>query len=123
MHIEHQANRDMVATLRRQGARGPWLQLLSAVLEHAGGSAEFLRHNEKPWSSVTFSGSRHVIGLRFSGDDAIAVGDAFIAALPEHEFAIPGQLVADATVTSVDHSTAYGPVLTLEAELLLLEDC
>lgn len=123
MRIDPKGDESMIAALRRQGVRGPWLQLLSAVLELAGGHAEFLRHTERPWSSVTFSGTRHVIGLRFTGGQAIEAGEAFIAALPEHEFTIPRQLVADATITAVDHEIGAAPVLTLQAELLLLEEC
>jgi hypothetical protein len=123
MQIDPRAGADMIATLRRQGARGLWLRLLAAVLELAGSRAEFLRHTETPWSSVTFTGSRHAIELRFSGAEAVAAGEAFVEALPEHEFALPGQLVADAAIVSVDHSLAEGPVLTLKAELLLLEEC
>jgi len=122
MRIDHEADKDMIATMRRQGARGPWLQLLSQVLALADGKAQFLRHSERPWSSITFSGSRHVIALRFAGRGGIAAGEAFIAALPEHEFTIPRQLVADATIGSVDHQLGDEPVMTLEAELLLLEE-
>ena len=122
MHIDPTADKDMIATLRQGGARGPWLHLLSAVLALAGGKAEFLRHSERPWNSATFSGSRHVIGLRFTGEEAIAAAEEFIAALPEHEFAIPRQLVADAAITAVDHEIGPAPVLTLQAELLLLEE-
>ena len=122
MRIDHKADAGMIATLRKQGARGPWLQLLAAVLELAGGKAEFIRHTERPWSSVTFSGSRHIIALRFSGHEAIEAGETFIEALPDHEFTIPRQLVADAAITSADHALKDGPVLTLEAELLLLEE-
>ncbi len=123
MRIDPNGDKSMIAALRRQGMRGPWLQLLSAVLELAGGQAEFLRHTERPWSSVTFSGTRHLIGLRFTGAQAIAAGEAFITALPEHEFAIPSQLVAEAAITAVDHEIGAAPVLTLQAELLLLEEC
>jgi len=122
MRVDPNGDKGMIATLRRQGARGPWLQLLSAVLELAGHEAEFLHHTERAWSSITFSGTRHTIALRFTGEKAVAAGEVFIAALPEHEFEIPRQLVADAAITSVDHAIADGPVLTLEAELLLLED-
>jgi hypothetical protein len=122
MLLDHKSDREMVATLRQQGARGPWLQLLSAILELAGGEAEFLRHSERPWNSATFSGARHVIGLRFTGEKAIAAGENFIAALPEHEFSIPNQLVADAAITAVNHEIGPAPVLTLLAELLLLDE-
>jgi hypothetical protein len=104
------------------GRRRPWRALLAAMMDLAGGKAELQRHGERPWASVTFSGTRHTITLVFAGAEAVATGEAFIAALPEHEFAIPRQLVADAAVVSVEHVTAPEPKLTVEVEMLLLED-
>lgn len=126
MHIDLVRDRSMMSALRGQPERltprRPWLRLLSEVLKLAGDKAEFLRHSERPWASATFSGSRHRVLLVFMGHEAIAQGETFISALPDHEFTIPGHLVADATVVSVDHEN--GPVshMTVEAELLLLED-
>jgi len=40
----------------------------------------------------------------------------------DHEFAIPGQLVADVSVISVDQATLPEPRMVVELELLLLED-
>lgn len=102
--------------------RAPWTQLLNAVLRVAGRQAEMVSHGERPWASATFSGSRHSIVLTFTGAGAQAAGEAFIAALPEHEFTLPGQLVADASVVAVDHTLLPEPVLMVEAELLLLEE-
>ena len=102
--------------------RGAWVRLLSQLLALAGPRAEFLRHTERPWSSATFSGTRHTVVLAFSGTEAIACGETFIAALPDHEFAIPGQLVADAAVVAVDHANVPTPRMTIEAELLLLDE-
>lgn len=104
------------------GLRRPWRVLLSAVTELAGGKAELLRHVESPWASVTFAGTRHTIVLAFTGEDAVAAGEAFMTALPDHEFTIPRQLVADAAVVSVEHTMLPQPKLTVEVELLLLED-
>lgn len=104
------------------GLRRPWRVLISAVTDLAGGKAELLRHVEQPWASVTFSGTRHTMALAFTGAEAVAAGEGFIAALPEHEFTIPRQLVADAAVVSVEHTTLPEPKLTVEVELLLLED-
>lgn len=112
MHYDHQLFRP----------RRPWLRLLNAVLELAGSRAELLRHAERPWASVTFSGTRHTIHLAFSDGEAIRAGELFIAALPEHEFAIPGQLVAEAQIVAVEHVLTPRPQLLVEAELLLLED-
>lgn len=97
-------------------------RLREALLALAGGRAEVLRHSEKAWASVTFEGSRHTLELRFDGMEAVEAGEQFIAALPEHEFAIPGQLVADATVTRVDHTLLPHPRMEIASELLLLAD-
>ena len=49
-------------------------------------------------------------------------GETFLTLLPEHEFAIPGQLVADASIASVAHSLSPDARLEVEIELLLLEE-
>ncbi len=105
------------------GRRRPWRALLAAVTQLAGGEAELLRHVERPWASITFAGTRHTIALVFTGARGTAAGEAFIAALPEHEFAISRQLVADAAVVAVEHAVLPEPRLTVEVELLLVEDC
>jgi hypothetical protein len=122
MRIDFGADRAMQDTAQGPRARRPWLQLLTAVIGLTGGKGELLRHSERPWASVTFSGSRHTIALAFRGEDALPAGEAFIAALPDHEFDIPRQLVADAAVVAVEHVTAPEVRLTVEVELLLLED-
>lgn len=102
--------------------RRPWLQLIAAVMDLAGGDAELVRHAERSWASVTFSGTRHTMVLAFTGPESMLAGEAFIAALPDHEFSIPRQLVADAAVNSVEHSLLPEPKLVVEIELLLLEE-
>lgn len=49
-------------------------------------------------------------------------GEDFIADLPEHEFSIPGQLVAEARVTEVEHRLLPTPRIVVQCEMLLLED-
>ena len=122
MQIDLQADKAMLAAARTPHVRRPWLQLLSAVMGLAGSGAELLRHAEQPWASVTFSGSRHKIALAFTGDEAAEMGEAFIAALPEHEFDVPRQIVADAAVISVEHMLVPEVRLLIEIELLLLEE-
>ena len=58
----------------------------------------------------------------FQGDIAVEAGETFIADLPDHEFAIPGQLVADASVREVDHRFGAEERLVVTCVLLLLED-
>lgn len=102
--------------------RRPWLSLLSAVMELAGGKAELLRHAEQPWASATFAGTRHTISLAFAGAESVEAGETFLSLLPDHEFAIPRQLVADAAVIQVEHTISPEERLTCEVELLLLEE-
>jgi hypothetical protein len=122
LQVDLAADRAMLSALRRGARRTPWMPLVSALLELAGGKAELLRHSERGWASVTFTGSRHDVTLSFAGIEAVAAGEKFIAALPDHEFAIPRQLVADAAVLSVEHTMLPEPRLVVEAQLLLLED-
>lgn len=126
MRIDLNGDRTMLATFdlprRAPAVRRPWLQLLAAVMDLAGGDAELARHAERSWASVTFSGTRHTMVLTFTGPESVLAGEAFIAALPDHEFSIPRQLVADAAVNAVEHSLLPEPKLIVEIELLLLED-
>lgn len=122
MQIDLTADHAMLTAVRRGARRTPWMPLLNALLELAGGKAELLRHAERNWASVTFTGTRHDITLAFKGAEAVAAGELFIAALPDHEFSIPRQLVADAAVLSVEHTLLPEPRLVVEAQLLLLED-
>ena len=122
MRIDFEGDRAMMATTAQRAPR-PWLQLLSALLRLSGDKGELLRHAERAWSSATFSGTRHTVLLSFFGDGAIAAGEAFIEAVPEHEFTIARQIVADASVVAVVHEGPPDPRMTVEVELLLVEDC
>ncbi len=113
--------RTLAASAQRKGRR-PWLSLLSALFELGQGEAELIRHSERNWASATFAGTRHNVTLAFTGTEAIAAAEGLIQALPDHEFAIPGQLVADATVVSVEQAVLPQPRIVVELELLLLED-
>jgi len=88
----------------------------------AGGHALITAHSEKSWASITFAGTRHRLDLSFDGQEAIEAGERFIAWLPEHEFTIPKQLVADAAVTAVDHRVTPNPRMDVRIELLLLDE-
>ncbi len=107
---------------RTRTRRGPAERLREAIAELAGPQAQITAHSLRPWASITFSGARHTIELLFEGAEAMASAEAFLDALPEHEFAIPGQLVADAAIQSVDHSLLPAPRMAVTAELLLLEE-
>lgn len=105
----------------RRAPRSPAERLREALIALAQGRATVLTHGEKNWASITFAGTRHRVELAFEGEEAVDAGELFIAFLPEHEFAIPGQLVADAAVTQVDHRLDP-PFMRVSCELLLLEE-
>ena len=111
----------MISSLRRDGARGPWLGILGELIKMGGTQMQFMRHAERPWSSGMFTGARHTFVLQFEGPAAISHGEALIAALPEHEFNLTGRLVADATVSAAEHVLVDNPTLTIEVELLVLD--
>jgi hypothetical protein len=113
--------RRMRGTLAARKRRTPGERLLEALAGLAQGKALFVSHAESSWASITFSGTRHRVVLEFCGEEATETGESFITALPEHEFAVPGQLVADAAVVEVDH-VAQPPLLRVTCELLLLEE-
>ena len=97
-------------------------RLREALLMLGEAQGHILSHREVPWASITFAGARHELTLDFAGPEGVAAGERFIAALPDHEFALPGQLVADATITEADHVLHPAPRLIVTATLLLLEE-
>ena len=94
----------------------------AALIGLSDGHGTLLAHDEKAWASITFSGTRHEVVLEFCGPEAVAGGEELIERLPDHEFALPGQLVADATITKVDHRFGAMERLEVTAVLLLLEE-
>lgn len=103
-------------------ARGPAQHLRRALKALAHDHGDVLRHDQTAWASITFAGTRHRVVISFPGADAVAGGEHLIAELSEHEFTIPGQLVASAEVIAAAHTMLPTPELTVTCELLLLED-
>lgn len=97
-------------------------RLRDALLALGDWHGQVLTHSERAWASITFAGTRHRFALLFAGEQAVAAGERFLEALDEYEFRIPGQLVADATVTEVEHRPLPSPRLVVQCELLLLEE-
>ena len=94
----------------------------AGLMQLTGGHGTVLGHAEKAWASITFAGTRHEVVLVFCGAEAVAAGEELIERLPDHEFALPGQLVADAAITKVDHRFGAMERLEVTAVLLLLEE-
>ena len=103
----------------RRSAGDRLRQALLVLAEHQG---QVIAHTEKAWASITFAGTRHSLSLLFAGDEGVEAGERFVALLPDHEFAIPGQLVADAGIVKVEHRLSPSPRMAVQCDLLLLED-
>lgn len=68
----------------------------------------------RPWSSATFSGARHVLRLRLTGDEAAAAADRGLEGIEDRDFPLPGQILIDIALAARDDDE--GKVrLTLEA--------
>jgi hypothetical protein len=106
----------------RRAIRSVSERLRAALIVLADGQGEILSVSERAWASITFEGARYTVAIAFEGDEAVDAGERFIAALPDHEFAIPGQLVAEASVVEADHRLLPSPRLSMRCELLLLRD-
>src|SRR3569833_719890 len=96
-------------------------RLREALMALADAQARIASHLETAWASITFAGTRHRLELLFEGMEAVTAGETFITELPEHEFAIPGQLNTEATKTQNNHHQKP-PRQTKTNKQLLLED-
>lgn len=79
---------------------GTAARLIRALLELLGPEAELVAAHEREWASATFSGARHRIDLRVPLADAASAPSPALAALPEHDFALSGEIVADCVLTT-----------------------
>ncbi|MEO5640429.1 MAG: hypothetical protein ABIQ98_01525 [Sphingomicrobium sp.] len=74
--------------------------LLRSLLLRAGASREtvhLVTYRAREWQSLILDGEWHEFALRIPGDGRDAVAQLLIAGIEDHEFAIPGQIVADIT--------------------------
>lgn len=118
--IEVKSARAIPAALRPRRTLAD--RVRAALMGLTGGAGTVLGHEEKAWASITFAGTRHEVVLEFCSPEAVTAGEALIERLPDHEFALPGHLVADATITKVDHRFGAMERLEVTAVLLLLEE-
>ena len=97
-------------------------RLRDAILALSDHHAQIVAQSERAWASITFAGARHTFSLIFAGEAAVEAGERFVANLPEHEFSLAGQLVADATVSEVEHRMVPSPRMIVTCEVLMLEE-
>lgn len=80
-------------------------------------AAEIASRKQTPWHSAIFSGERVIIVLKLAGDAPAERATAFAKALPDTEFDLRRQLVADVLVSDMQ-PYEDGVLLTVEALLL-----
>ena len=97
-------------------------RLRDAILALSDHHARVVAKSERAWASITFAGARHTFSLIFAGEAAVEAGERFVANLPDHEFSLSGQLVADATVSEVEHRMLPSPRMIVTCEVLMLEE-
>ena len=108
--------------LARRARRTSADRLRDAILALSDHHAQIVAQFERAWASITFAGARHTFSLIFAGEAAVEAGERFVANLPDHEFTLAGQLVADATVSEVEHRMLPSPRMIVTCEVLMLEE-
>lgn len=88
--------------------------LLHALARRAGAAPCVEQIASTPWASITFTGMRHAIALRFDGADAGARTQAMTAGLDYAEFDLGSYILVDIAVVERDHGDGCAR-LTLEA--------
>lgn len=73
------------------------------------------------WQSLTLTGERHRLRLRFPPPDSAGIVDRLTDGLEDAEFAVPGQIVADVAVIGTPRVEADGSV-TVEIEALTIAE-
>src|SRR6478609_8333942 len=104
----------------RASACGATARLVGQVSLVGEGRGQLLAHHERPWASITFAGTSHEMVWVFRGD-AVESGERLIAEIREHQFALPGQLVADVAIDEVDHRVNPAS-LTVRFTILVLDE-
>ncbi len=85
--------------------------LIEQLNELLGTACAVTLKREKPWASITFSGTRHYLEIQMvGGADQNAISKR-VCALPDHEFALPGYFVADLLIRERDKGS---PEIQLE---------
>ncbi|QNM83481.1 hypothetical protein H8M03_03865 [Sphingomonas sabuli] len=93
--------------------------LLRALLRRGGVKRDRILLTEfrsTDWQSLTFVGEQHQISLRLPSSDADALAALLVDGIEDHEFEIPGHVVADIVLVGDPQRQADGSVsLTIEA--------
>lgn len=102
--------------MQLSGAAGA---LIRALATRAGAMPDIEEIASRPWASITFSGARHRIALRLSGDQACAQADRLCDGLDHAEFDLGKHLLVDIAIVEREEEDATIRILL---EALTIED-
>lgn len=103
--------------MTRSAARPLARAICATFAESVGPHA--VETTSEEWASITFSGERHRLAVRLTGAGAPAAVDAFLHGIEEREFTLPGHIVADVALVSVQ---LEAEAVTLVLEVLTIAD-
>lgn len=89
-------------------------KIINQILGLCGDGAELVSAQQRNWASATFSGARHIVEILAPPTAAMQAS----ALLPEHDFGLHGEIVADCSAL-VDQ-VASGGTAALRVELLTI---
>ena len=84
-------NPNSARKIRRTDVGSLLLEQISALV----GPSHVKMIRERPWASITFSGTRHYVTIRQAVQESATLPPSFAEQLSEHEFDLPGHFVAD----------------------------
>lgn len=98
-------------------------QLTTQLHDLTGPNCTILLKRERPWASITFSGTRHLFEIDCAAGDAERIRQKLEESLPEHEFDLTGYFVADALVEAApDHAGPDEQLQTVCIDILTITD-
>ena len=94
MHVEQISgqNPNSARKIRRTDVGSLLLEQISALV---GPAHDVKMIRQRPWASITFSGTRHYVTIRQAEQESATLPPSFAEQLSEHEFDLPGHFVAD----------------------------
>jgi len=84
---------------RSQKKRDAGTMLVEQIQEYLGPEHSVTLGKEKPWASITFSGTRYRFEIAGIDQNSRSTQDR-LEKLSEHEFTLPGQFVADLLINA-----------------------
>jgi len=102
----------LVSPIRRVKKKRDIGSMLTEQLQEYLGSEHLVSlSREKPWASITFSGTRFLFEIASLNPAASQASNQRLEQLPDHEFRLPGQFVADVLIQPNSRQTG---LLTIE---------